>query len=98
MASDELVVGVLALQGDFLDHICYLEKISSETRYEKQGQPREEMGWVGHFKVMPVRTSSEVNFCDALIIPGARPFDRDLLPSPLVPRLTARLGLNHLMH
>lgn len=50
------IVGVLALQGAFIEHIQHFEKISPDFS-EK-------------FQFIEVRTESQLNKCDALVIPG----------------------------
>jgi len=56
MALDkrEVVVGILALQGAFVEHQAMLQKLSLRTK----------------IVVVLVRTVEDLNLCDALIIPG----------------------------
>jgi len=56
-APQQLVIGVLALQGAFLEHINLLKKASQ--RYPSH-----------HFTFTEVRTTEQLEQCDALIIPG----------------------------
>lgn len=49
-------IGVLALQGAFLEHECYLNKCIDKNDYD--------------IKVQTVKTPAELELCDALIIPG----------------------------
>lgn len=49
-------VGVLALQGAFLEHVQHLERCVLEKEYD--------------LKVITVKTPEELSRCDALIIPG----------------------------
>lgn len=54
-----ITIGVLAVQGAFLEHITLLRKAATEyaaTDYR--------------FTFLEVRTSGELSVCDALIIPG----------------------------
>lgn len=54
------VIGVLALQGAFVEHIKLLHQASEHTTLQ------ENLAW----DFMEVRTPSELARCDALIIPG----------------------------
>ena len=56
MAS-EVTVGVLALQGAFLEHLKLLRKASVELATTQ-------------WRFVEVRTARELSACDALIIPG----------------------------
>ncbi|WWC66669.1 pyridoxal 5'-phosphate synthase, glutaminase subunit Pdx2 [Kwoniella pini CBS 10737] len=50
-----IIIGVLALQGAFIEHIHYLQKLRPH----------------GHtIKAIPIRTLSELQQCQALVIPG----------------------------
>lgn len=51
-------VGILALQGAFIEHIKHFEEIISKESYDCE------------IKAIEVRTESELRQCDALIIPG----------------------------
>ncbi|KAK6905342.1 pyridoxal 5'-phosphate synthase, glutaminase subunit Pdx2 [Kwoniella mangroviensis CBS 8886] len=52
---ETIVIGVLALQGAFVEHIHYLQKLRPQ----------------GHtIKAIPIRTLSELEQCQALVIPG----------------------------
>lgn len=55
----ELIVGVLSIQGAFLEHITLLRKASEQLRSNNVS-----------FKFIEVRTSKQLYECDALIIPG----------------------------
>ena len=55
-----LTVGVLALQGVFLEHLVLLRRaVSSSTQFSDR-----------NFNFTEVRTKEELSRCDALIIPG----------------------------
>jgi 5'-phosphate synthase pdxT subunit len=54
---DNLVIGVLALQGAFSEHVQLLREAAQF-----------ELG--GGFEVIEVRTEAELNRCNALVIPG----------------------------
>lgn len=54
-----ITIGVLAVQGAFLEHITLLRKAA--THYHDQDLL---------FTFIEVRTSQELSSCDALIIPG----------------------------
>lgn len=54
----KVVVGILALQGAFIEHITYFKK-STENGYENYD-----------FEFIEVRTPSELSRCHALVIPG----------------------------
>ncbi|VDB95401.1 unnamed protein product [Peniophora sp. CBMAI 1063] len=54
MASNTVTIGILALQGAFLEHQQTLQKLSAKTR----------------IKVVQVRTPDDLSLCEALIIPG----------------------------
>jgi pyridoxal 5'-phosphate synthase pdxT subunit len=65
MAEDmSITVGVLALQGAFNEHTQLLRKASQILAH--QTPPRQSISWT----FLEVRTESELNQCDALIIPG----------------------------
>ncbi|QHB11061.1 hypothetical protein SCEN_N00120 [Saccharomyces cerevisiae] len=55
-----VVIGVLALQGAFIEHVRHVEKCIVENRdfYEKK------------LSVMTVKDKNQLAQCDALIIPG----------------------------
>jgi len=54
-----ITIGVLAVQGAFLEHITLLRKAVGEFRSTNL-----------HFNFIEVRTSRELSTCDALVIPG----------------------------
>ena len=56
----DIVVGVLALQGAFHEHFKLLKRASPEVAIGQQKR------WV----FLEVRTTQELERCDALIIPG----------------------------
>lgn len=58
-----LTIGVLALQGAFLEHLTLLRKAGS---YVSQCQSSQEP----RFHFTEVRTKDQLSQCDALIIPG----------------------------
>ena len=60
-----IAVGVLALQGAFLEHINLL-KDASEFIYKRTPEARQ----VTTFSFREVRTAEQLALCDALIIPG----------------------------
>jgi len=49
-------IGVLALQGAFLEHVYHLERAAAELPED--------------FEIVEVRTPGELQACDALVIPG----------------------------
>ena len=53
-SSTTLTIGVLALQGAFIEHIHYLQSIPLDVQIH----------------AIPIRTAAELASCDALIIPG----------------------------
>ena len=59
MTSD-IVVGVLALQGAFYEHLKLLQRASSEIAIDQDRK----------WEFVEVRTSQTLERCDALIIPG----------------------------
>ncbi|CAI7438503.1 BTE_collapsed_G0044480.mRNA.1.CDS.1 [Saccharomyces cerevisiae] len=64
-----VVIGVLALQGAFIEHVRHVEKCIVENRdfYEKK------------LSVMTVKDKNQLAQCDALIIPGGDFTFNDLL-------------------
>lgn len=58
--TSTIVVGVLALQGAFCEHLKLLQRASSEVVI---GQDRK-------WEFVEVRTAQSLERCDALIIPG----------------------------
>ncbi|CAK4030221.1 Pyridoxal 5 -phosphate synthase subunit [Lecanosticta acicola] len=65
----QLTVGVLALQGAFIEHITLLQQAASTLKAaqdtERNGHPSSIQ-----FSFIEVRTPSELETCDALILPG----------------------------
>ena len=61
------LVGVLALQGAFVEHISLLRKAA--TRYTQQ------------FDFIQVRTVGDLSRCDALVIPGGESTTLSLVAS-----------------
>ena len=55
-----IIVGVLALQGAFYEHFKLLEKASLEVAIDQDGK----------WEFVEVRTTQDLQRCDALIIPG----------------------------
>lgn len=76
------VIGVLALQGAFIEHIALLRKaaeaLQSDPRFKDREVPLE-------FSFLEVRTAKELDQCDALIIPGGE--------STAISLVAARSGL-----
>lgn len=58
-------VGILALQGAFIEHIQHLEKCITENKYD--------------LSVTTVKTPEELEICDALIIPGGESTSMSLI-------------------
>lgn len=58
--TKNIVVGVLALQGAFYEHLKLLERAAPEVP----------IGQDGNWEFVEVRTSQALEKCDALIIPG----------------------------
>jgi pyridoxal 5'-phosphate synthase pdxT subunit len=56
-----ITVGVLALQGAFLEHVVLLRQAYQYLRTQNE---------VEHFEFAEVRNVEELSRCDALIIPG----------------------------
>ncbi|CAD6571708.1 MAG: hypothetical protein TREMPRED_000355 [Tremellales sp. Tagirdzhanova-0007] len=64
--SENIVIGVLALQGAFIEHIHYLQRAHMySTLISLSLQPQNHT-----IIAIPVRTLTELNACNALIIPG----------------------------
>ncbi|RMZ15887.1 hypothetical protein D0862_01458 [Hortaea werneckii] len=65
MAANQLTIGVLALQGAFIEHIKLLELAATDVlqQHEQQHQPIT-------FSFIEVRNPAALATCDALIIPG----------------------------
>lgn len=61
----EITVGVLALQGAFLEHLLLLHQAST-TRQQGQRNNDTEVKW----QFIQVRNRQQLEACDALIIPG----------------------------
>jgi pyridoxal 5'-phosphate synthase pdxT subunit len=61
MKATSLTVGVLCLQGGFLEHLTLLRRAAENLRSVAHGTS---------FTFVEVRTSAELATCDALIIPG----------------------------
>lgn len=73
--SNSINVGVLALQGAFFEHIALLRQACQKV------SPGEDTRW----SFIEVRTVSQLQQCDALIIPGGE--------STTVSLIAARSGL-----
>ena len=58
--TTSIVVGVLALQGAFYEHIKLLKRASSEVAIDRNG----------NWEFSEVRNAQDLEKCDALIIPG----------------------------
>jgi 5'-phosphate synthase pdxT subunit len=58
-----IVVGVLALQGAFYEHLQLLERAATATLNSSETTPKQ-------WKFIEVRTAEQLHSCDALIIPG----------------------------
>lgn len=58
-----ITIGVLALQGAFVEHIELLQHAAADLQFADPAQ-------VFHFDFIEVRTPSELSTCSALIIPG----------------------------
>ena len=61
----KITVGVLALQGAFLEHLTLLSKAAGFM-----ATLRNEEGITRTFGFIEVRTPDQLSLCDALIIPG----------------------------
>jgi pyridoxal 5'-phosphate synthase pdxT subunit len=58
-----ITVGVLSLQGAFLEHLILLRKASDYLRQHGEGA-------VASLEFAEVRNVRDLSYCDALIIPG----------------------------
>lgn len=67
VANKNIVIGVLALQGAFLEHIILLEKATQKLASTR------------NFTIKEVRKAIELESCDALIIPGGESTSISLL-------------------
>ncbi|KAK6202635.1 SNO glutamine amidotransferase family-domain-containing protein [Scheffersomyces amazonensis] len=59
--SKDIILGVLALQGAFKEHLEYFQKVI-------EGNPEQYSKY--NFKFIEVRTPEELEQCDSLVIPG----------------------------
>jgi 5'-phosphate synthase pdxT subunit len=59
-----VTVGVLALQGGFLEHLTLLKKAAADLKESAQQQYQPEISCI------EVRNVSDLSRCDALVIPG----------------------------
>jgi len=64
--SMTVTVGVLALQGAFLEHLVLLRKAAGQLQAQSQAQSRP----ADSFIFTEVRNVNQLAQCDALIIPG----------------------------
>lgn len=62
-----ITVGVLALQGAFVEHIQLLRRAAESI---VQNGPRKALHEPPHFTFLEVRNTDELQACDALILPG----------------------------
>lgn len=67
----DIVVGVLALQGAFYEHFKLLQRASPEVV----------IGQDGKWEFIEVRTTQDLQKCDALIIPGGESTSVSLVAS-----------------
>ena len=72
MTTDSLTIGVLALQGAFVEHIKLLRHAASEItlRPDENHVSDNHVSEHVHFDITEVRTPTELEACSALIIPG----------------------------
>ena len=70
-----ITVGVLALQGAFVEHIKLLRRASLSLPANQLDKPRVEWSFI------EVRTPSELSRCAALIIPGGESTTMALIAS-----------------
>jgi len=63
-----LTVGVLALQGAFLEHLTLLRRAAATLSSQPQRDEAKDKDT--RFIFMEVRNTAELLLCDALIIPG----------------------------
>lgn len=61
----KLTVGVLALQGAFIEHIKLLEQAAEILQANQEGKNQQ-----FQVKCVEVRTAAQLELCDALILPG----------------------------
>lgn len=58
--ESRITVGVLALQGDFAEHVSVLDQLKVRTHYAKATR----------VKSIEVRSAKDLETCDALVLPG----------------------------
>ncbi|KIV91913.1 pyridoxal 5'-phosphate synthase, glutaminase subunit Pdx2 [Exophiala mesophila] len=61
-----ITVGVLALQGAFLEHLNLLRRAATQLQSQSDSTSQDEL----HFDLIQVRNVAQLSKCDALIIPG----------------------------
>ena len=64
MHMNTITVGVLALQGAFVEHVDLLKKAAASLDTPSQDSPGSQ------WEFIEVRTPRELERCDALILPG----------------------------
>jgi 5'-phosphate synthase pdxT subunit len=69
-ATTNITVGVLALQGAFNEHIQLLRQASQILASKSTSSTSSRRRHPYSFTFLEVRTATELNLCDALIIPG----------------------------
>lgn len=62
--TEDIAVGVLALQGGFSEHISHLNQCA------KILSQKNEIGSILNFKIVQVRTACEIEGLDGIIFPG----------------------------
>lgn len=72
-----LTIGVLALQGAFVEHIILLEKAATSL-HQGQSQTQEPLP---NFTFIQVRTPADLSLCAALILPGGESTSISLIAS-----------------
>lgn len=66
-----ITVGVLALQGAFVEHIQLLHRAAASIQHQNHGHaPEKGLHNPPHFIFVEVRNADELQACDGLILPG----------------------------
>lgn len=76
-----LTIGVLALQGAFVEHIILLEKAATSLHHQESLQSTPPEARLPPFTFIQVRTPADLSLCSALILPGGESTSISLIAS-----------------
>ena len=69
LPSRSITIGVLALQGAFVEHIKLLKQAAAKIQIDPSDEANNLVGQI-QYDIVEVRTPAELSTCSALVIPG----------------------------